>query len=76
MAPRSPAQALYPNLPSAAREPVQQRTPNLGDAMWPSLSREAKATEARRSSDRERLLRNLRELNARIDARFAKEGRR
>jgi hypothetical protein len=42
---RSAAQSLYPHLPSAAREPVQQRTPNISDAMWPGLSRAAKAKE-------------------------------
>ena len=48
MAQREPtaAQSLYPNLPSGARPERQQRTPNIADAMWPSLSRAAKAREA------------------------------
>ena len=69
--PPSAAQSLYPHLPSAVREPVQQRTPNTADAMWPSLSRSAKAQEAHqrrwdewRERDRQSLLRNLRETTA------------
>jgi hypothetical protein len=74
---KSAAQALYPNLPSAERPEVEQRRPpNVGDAMWPSLSREAKARDAYREQEHQRLLRNLRALNARIDARLAREGRR
>jgi hypothetical protein len=44
--PPSAAQALYGHLPSAARPEVKQRERSLGDAMWPQLSREAKAKEA------------------------------
>jgi len=78
--PPSAAQALYGHLPSASREPVQQRTPNIADAMWPSLSREAKAQEAHRQRwdewckrQRDNLLQGLRELNQKIDARLARE---
>jgi hypothetical protein len=46
MAPRSAAQSLYPHLPSAEREPVKQSGRSVADALWPSLSREAKAKEA------------------------------
>jgi hypothetical protein len=36
MPPRSAAQSLYPNLPSAAREPVQRgREPTTAQAMYP-----------------------------------------
>ena len=67
---KSAAQSLYPHLPSSAREPIKQRTPNIGDAMWPSLSREAKAKEADQAlwdaickRSRDSLLRGLREIN-------------
>jgi hypothetical protein len=71
MAQREPsaAQALYGHLPSAAREPVKQRQPTLGDALWPQLSREAKQREAwqeeYRKRDREALLKALRMVNGR-----------
>jgi hypothetical protein len=42
----SAAQALYGHLRSGERPEQQQRTPNVADAMWPKLSREAKAQEA------------------------------
>jgi hypothetical protein len=35
----------WSHLPSAARPEIKQRTPSLGDAMWPQLSREQKAKE-------------------------------
>jgi hypothetical protein len=66
--PPSAAQSLYPHLPSAAREPVKQRTPSLADALFPSLSREAKAKERDQAlwdriceRNRANLLRGLRE---------------
>ena len=68
--PKTAAQAIYPHLPSGAREPVQQRTPTVADAMFPNLSREAKAQEANqqrwdewRKRYRDNRLRDLRELN-------------
>ena len=73
MAPRSAAQAIYPHLPSGAREPVQQRTPTVADAMWPSLSRSAKAADANQQRwdamlkrQRDNRLRDLREANANL----------
>jgi hypothetical protein len=42
---RTPAQALYPHLPSAERPERAQGGPRLSDAMWPALSREAKARD-------------------------------
>jgi len=36
--PKSAATALYPHLPSAAREPVQQAQPTLANALYPSLA--------------------------------------
>jgi hypothetical protein len=70
--PKSAAQSLYPHLPSAAREPIKQRERSLGDALWPQLSREAKAKERDQAlwdeickRNRDILLRNLREANGR-----------
>jgi hypothetical protein len=42
---RSAAQALYPHLPSAERPERAQARGNVGDAMWPALSRQAKARD-------------------------------
>jgi len=67
--PPSAAQALYPHLPTAAREPVQRSKPNsVGDAMWPSLSREAKAHDTQYQRNKESLLRNLRETRLQMEA--------
>ena len=65
MAEREPsaAQALYGHLPSASREPVQQRTPNIADALYPSLSRSQKRWDEWRSRQRDILLKCLREAN-------------
>lgn len=59
---RSAAQSL----PSAERAERPERKGRLGDALWPQLSREQKARDAYREQERQRLLRNLRELNARL----------
>ena len=71
--PRSAAQALYPNLPSAERVETRQRGPSLANSMFPSLSREAKAREhdqqlwnAIRKRQRDSLVRGLREANANL----------
>jgi hypothetical protein len=71
---RSAAQSLYPHLPSGAREPVQQRTPNISDSMWPGLSRAAKAREHDQQlwnqilkRQRDSLVRGLREANANLE---------
>ena len=68
----SAAQALFGHLPSASRPEVQQRKPTVSDAMWPSLSRAAKAAEAHQQRwqewckrQRDILLKNLREANGR-----------
>jgi hypothetical protein len=64
---------IWRNLPSAEPEPQGQRQqPRLAEALYPSLA----PPKPSAYSDRESLLRNLRELNARIDARLQKEGRR
>ena len=44
--------------------------------MWPSLSPEVKAADEKRRRNRQRLLKALDELNAKIDARLQREGRR
>ena len=71
MAQRNAAGQIWPNLPSGDREPVKQRERSLGDAMWPQLSREAKAKDADQrlwdeicERNRQSLLRGLRELRA------------
>jgi hypothetical protein len=64
----SAAQALYGHLPSAAREPIKQSEPRLADALWPRPK-----PPTRGWSDRDALLRNLKELNQRIDARLQRE---
>jgi hypothetical protein len=75
----SAAAALYPHLPTSERPERTQRTPNISDAMWPKLSREAKAQEAdqRRwdelcKRNRDHLLRGLKELNRKFDARYGR----
>ena len=44
MAQREPSAArqIYPHLPSAERAERPERKGSLGDALWPSLSKEAK----------------------------------
>jgi hypothetical protein len=44
--PKSAAGQIWPNLAQGTPEPVQQRTPTVSDALWPGLSRAAKAQEA------------------------------
>jgi hypothetical protein len=79
----SAASQIWPHLAQGTpNEVAQSKRNSLGDALWPQLSREAKQREAAqarwdewRKRDRESLLRHLRELNARIDARLARERR-
>jgi hypothetical protein len=67
----SAARQVYPHLPSGERPLVQtQRGPGLADAIFPGLSREAKAQEAQqqrwdewRKRQRDKLLQALREAN-------------
>ena len=69
--PPSAASQIWRDLPSADRAPVaQRRDPSLADALFPSLSREAKQREADQAlwarineRNRQTLLRNLREAN-------------
>jgi len=67
--PPSAAAALYPHLPSGTPNEVEhRRKPNVADALFPALSREAKAKEADQrlwdeicKRNRDILHRNLRE---------------
>jgi hypothetical protein len=66
------AQAIYGHLVSGVRAESSQRTPNISDAMWPGLSREAKGREADQQlwakilkQQRDNLVRGLREANGR-----------
>jgi hypothetical protein len=43
---RSAAGQIYPHLPSAERTERPERKGSVGDAMWPQLSREQRATDA------------------------------
>jgi hypothetical protein len=71
--PTSAARALYPHLKSQERPTQRPSNKSVADAMWPSLAPKPKPPP---NPDRESLLRNLRELNARIDARLKREGKR
>jgi len=62
------AKQVYPHLPSGARPEVQQRTPSLAEAMY--------GRPPPTNPYRESLLRGLKELNATIDTRLAREGKR
>jgi len=73
MAPRSAAGQIWPHLPTGTPEPVKQRQNSLGDAMWPSLSREQKAKEAltakwqaEQKARSKRMAEHLREINERL----------
>jgi hypothetical protein len=57
---------IWPHLPSGERSEVKQRTPNIADAMFPSLSREAKAKEASQAWVREWARKEQKASNARI----------
>jgi len=60
------ARQIWPHLQSGERPERQQRGQSLAATLWPSQTPEAKTQEAARKRDRDRLLRNLRELNARM----------
>jgi hypothetical protein len=62
---------IWSHLPSEApkvRETPRQRNP-LAESMWPSL---APKPQPKSNPQRDALLRNLRDLNAKIDARLKK----
>ena len=71
----SAAQALYGHLKSGTPERRPERNQSVGQTMWPSLGPKDQPKPPTNSS-RESLLRGLRELNAKIDARLQREGRR
>ena len=69
---RNAAGQIWPNLPQGTPNEVEQRQGSVGDALWPSLSRSAKAEEAQRlrwdewkKRQRDLLLKHLREANGR-----------
>jgi hypothetical protein len=64
---------IWPHLRQGTPEPVeqQQRNESVASAMWPSRNAQPKSPQ---HSDRDSLLRGLKELNAKIDARL--RGRR
>jgi hypothetical protein len=73
--PKSAAQSVYPHLQSGERSEVKQRTNSLADALYPSLSKEAKQREADQAlwarineHNRQVLRRGLREANANLRA--------
>ena len=66
--PPSAAQAIYGHLKSAAAEPVQRQQPRLAEAMFPDLVPPKPPTPEERFHQRQRdaLVRDLRELNAKL----------
>jgi hypothetical protein len=66
------AQALWGHLRQGTPEPVKQRTPGLGDALWPSLSRATKAAEADQRLWSEIVRRNRDDFVRWFDARYGK----
>jgi hypothetical protein len=72
--PPSAAASIYPHLKSDEPPKQAQRAQqSLSAAMWPSLGPQPKPPT---NPHRESLLRHLREANAAIDARLAREGKR
>jgi hypothetical protein len=73
--PRSAAQSLYPHLKSGARDVVERRDQpaSVADALYPRPQAKSPSSS---NWHRDLLLKHLRELNAKIDARLAREGRR
>jgi hypothetical protein len=69
------AQALFPHLPHRSDDVAKrQGSATVAEAMWPSLGQQPKPPS---NPYRESLLRGLRELNQKIDARLLRErGRR
>jgi hypothetical protein len=63
------ANSIWPHLPSSERQPKQAQASSLSAALYPSLTPQAKELDKARARDRERLLRDLRELNARLGRR-------
>jgi hypothetical protein len=69
--PPSAAEAIFGHLPRAEQvERTQRNTNSIGQAMWPSLGPQPKPPT---NPQRESLLRGLRELNEKIDARLQRE---
>jgi hypothetical protein len=68
----SAAESLFPHLPHRSDVVAKRQEVTLAEAMYP---RQARPPSNNPYSDRDSLLRNLRELNARIDARLEGERR-
>ena len=66
MAQHNSARQIWPHLQSGERPERQQRVQTLAASMWPSQTPEAKAQARAHERNRQSLLRNLRELNARM----------
>ena len=58
------ASQIWPHLPSDKSSPKKQEGGSIADAIWPNLAPKAPAPP---NSNRERLLRGLRALNARLE---------
>jgi hypothetical protein len=72
---------IWPHLRQGTPSEVEQRrTSSVAAALFPSLSRSAKAEHQRwdewRKRYRDNLLQGLRELNGKVDERLRREGRR
>jgi hypothetical protein len=81
--PKTVASQIWPHLAQGTPDEVaHRRTPSVGDAMWPQLSREQKAKDADQrlwteilERQRESFREGLREANANLD-KLAREGKR
>jgi hypothetical protein len=63
---------IWPGLPTGTPEPVKQRTANVSDAMWPGLSRAAKAVDANQRLWDAIVRRNRDDFVRWFDARYGK----
>jgi hypothetical protein len=66
--PPSAAAALYPHLKSGDQPKPQQRAQSLSAAMYPKLTPQQKAFDARQEADKQSLLKALRALTTRLRA--------
>jgi hypothetical protein len=67
---------IWPNLPKGERPERAQTGPRLSAAMWPQHNSRNAQPKSPQHSDRDSLLRHLRELNRKIDERMERERRR
>ena len=71
--PPSAAKSLYPHLPTAERAERSPTGQSLAASMYPQQTPQAKRIQEWRARQKATLLRNLRELNQKIDKRLARE---